>query len=127
MYNNWQIIHCVGSQKQHVATNSDINVHIKQNSIRNIALNIFRDIIDEYYDAISIIDKNIESGYYPVKWSSESYNLQSSHKLGKYLIKAGELVCYSVYFNPLANVNKCYTPSEKKNQVKTIVRLNTVI
>ena len=43
-YNNWNIIHCIDGIKQHESTNTDINVHIKLKSIKNIALNIGRDI-----------------------------------------------------------------------------------
>ena len=75
-----------------------------------IPLNIVRDISENYYDTISVIDKNSDSGYYLVKWTSESYTLQYSQKLGKYFIKIDELVCDAVYLNPLANFNKWYTP-----------------
>ena len=93
-------------------TISYINVHSKKNYIRNIALNIGSDIKYEDFGAISRIDKNIESGYYPVKWTSESYTLQSYKKLGNDVIKAGELLCDAVYLNPLANLNQWYTPYE---------------
>ena len=39
----------------------------------NIASNIGIDISDENYGTISTIDKNSESGYYLLKWTSESY------------------------------------------------------
>ena len=50
--------------------------------------------------------KNSESGHYLVKCKSESYNFQSCQNLGKYFIRAGELLCYAVYFNPLDNVKQ---------------------
>ena len=34
--------------------------------------------------------KNTENGYYLVKCTSDSYNLQSSHKIGRDVIKASE-------------------------------------
>ena len=89
-----------------------------QNDIRNIAFIFCRDISNKDYGTVSTIDKNSESGYYPVKWTSKSYNFKSSHKLGKYVIKAGELVCDSLYLNPLANFNQCYTPYLKKSRGK---------
>ena len=124
---NGLIIHCIDSLKLLEATNIDINVHIKQNYISNIALNIVRDIRDEDYGTIIIIDKNSESGYYLVKWTSDSYTLQSSHKLEKYGINTGGLVFDALYFNPVANVKHWYTPFEKENQVQPMVRFNTVI
>ena len=36
--------------KQHESTDTDINVHIKQNSIKNIALKIVKDISDNNYE-----------------------------------------------------------------------------
>ena len=41
---------------------SEIDVHIKKNDIRNIDLNICRDIRDYYYGEIFTIVKNEESG-----------------------------------------------------------------
>ena len=90
-----------------------MNGHINQNANRNIYLNIVRSISEKDYCAISTIDKNTEGGYYLVKWTSDSYNFQYSHKLGKYVIKDGELVCDAVYLNPLDNFNQRYTPHEK--------------
>ena len=37
-YKNWHIIHSIDSKKQNKSTKSDINVHIKQDDIRNISL-----------------------------------------------------------------------------------------
>ena len=85
------------------STNTDINVHIKQNFTSNIALNIRKDISDNNDGVISKIDKNAENEYYLVKWTSNSYTLQSSHMIGKYVIKAGELVCDTVYLNSFDN------------------------
>ena len=56
-YNNWQIIHCIESRKQHESEDTDINVHIKKNDIRDIALNILKDISDNNYGEVSTIDK----------------------------------------------------------------------
>ena len=39
-YNNGHIINCIDSKKQHEATSTDMSVHIRHNTIRNIALNI---------------------------------------------------------------------------------------
>ena len=47
-------------------------------------------------------------------WTSDSYTLHYIHKIGKYLIKDGELVYYELYFNPLTNLKQLYTPYEKK-------------
>ena len=69
---------------------------------------------NDYFCAISIIDRNEKSGYYIVKWTSESYNLQSSKKLGKYVINACNLVCDVVYLNPPANFKQQYNPYEDK-------------
>ena len=56
---------------------------------------------------------------YPlVKWKSNSYTLQSFHKIGRYVIKVGELVCNSVYFIPVDNIKQWYTSNEKKEQNK---------
>ena len=41
-YNNWWIINCIGSRKQHEETITEINVHIEQNAISNISLNIVK-------------------------------------------------------------------------------------
>ena len=43
------------------------------NAIRNIALNIGKDISDNDYGAISIIEKNAECGYYLVEFTRENY------------------------------------------------------
>ena len=51
-----------------------------------------------------------------VKWTSDSYTLQSFHKIGKDVIKSGELVCDTVYLNPLANFKQWYTPNNKKSR-----------
>ena len=108
-YNNWNIIHCIYSRKQTESTDTVINVHIKHNTISNIDLNIGKDISENDYGAISIIDKNAETGYYFVKWTSDSYTFQYSHKIGKYFIKAGWLVCDAVYFNLFDNLRQWYT------------------
>ena len=52
-YNNWKIIHCIDGRKQHESTNTDINAYIKKNFIRNIALNIGKDISDRNYGSVS--------------------------------------------------------------------------
>ena len=52
-YNNWKISHCIDCIKVLKSTNSNINVHIKQNSIKNISFNIFKGISDNYYEEIS--------------------------------------------------------------------------
>ena len=52
------MIHCIDNIKQHEATNTEININIKQNAVSNIALNFGIDIIDNYYGEISTIDKN---------------------------------------------------------------------
>ena len=49
--------------------------------IRNIDLNIGKDISDNNYREILTIDKNEENGYYLVKWISDSYNFNSYHKI----------------------------------------------
>ena len=78
-------------------------------------LNIGGDIGDKYYDTISNVSKYAESGYYLIKYTSESCHLYSSQKLGKYVIKAGELVYDAVYLNSLANFKWWYTPYENEN------------
>ena len=54
--------------------------------------------------------------YLLVKWKSNSYTLQSFHKIGRYVIKVAELVCNSVYFIPVDNIKQWYTSNEKKNK-----------
>ena len=105
MYKNWEIIDCIENKRQHESTDTDINVHIKKNAIRNISLNIFKDISVNDYGAISTIDKNAEN----VKWKSGSYTLQYSHKIARDVIKDGEFVCDVVYLNIFANFNQWYT------------------
>ena len=78
----------------------------------DIALNIYIGISDEYYGAISTIDKNSESVYYLVKWTIESYIFQLSQKLVKCIIKAVMVVCDAAFFNPLDIFKKWYTPYE---------------
>ena len=51
------IIYSIDSKKQHEATNHDINVHINQNAIINIDLNICKYISDKDYGAISTVEK----------------------------------------------------------------------
>ena len=103
----------IENKKQHKASNCDIKFHIKQNSISDIALNIVRYVSEKGQGEISEIDKNLESGFCFVKWTSDSYTLQSSNKLGKYVIKAGDLVFNAVYLNPLANFKSWYSNYEK--------------
>ena len=57
-YNNYLIIHFIDSKKQHEATNSDVNVHIKKHAIRYIAFKTFVDISDKGCGAIYTIDIN---------------------------------------------------------------------
>ena len=45
--------------------------------------------------------KNVKRGYYLVKWTSESYTLLYSKNPGNNIIKATELVCNELYFNPV--------------------------
>ena len=70
-------------------TDTDRNVYIKHNYIRNVALNIGKDRSDNYYGETSKIDKNAENGYYLVKWTSDSYTFQYSHMIGRDFIKDG--------------------------------------
>ena len=51
-YKNWRTIHYFESIKQLYSTDTDINVHIKQNSVRKISLNIGKDISDNDYGKI---------------------------------------------------------------------------
>ena len=92
-----------------------------------IALKIGITISDKDCGAISTIETNAESGYYPVKLTSESFTLQSSRKLVNGVFKAGELLCDAAYLNPLANFKQLYTPYQDENEIKTTVRLDTVI
>ena len=55
----------------------------------------------------------------------DSYTLQYYHKIGRDVIKAGELVCNAVYLKPLNNFNQWYTPHGGKWR-KTIFGLNNV-
>ena len=108
--NNWQTIYCIDSRKQHESTETDINVYIKQNAIKNIALNIRK-----YIKLTTIMKlfqklKNAENGYYIIEWTSDIYTFHYSHKIGRYVIKSGELVCDEVYFNQFANFKQFYTP-----------------
>ena len=89
-------------------------------------MNIGRDISDGDYDAISIIDFFLEGGYYLVKCKSENNNFQSCHKLGKYVINDGELVCDVVHLNQLADLKQRCNPYEKELRRK-IFKLNTAI
>ena len=74
-----------------------MNVQMKHNAISTIDLNIGKNIIDNNYGEISKIDKNAQNKYCIVKCTSDSYTLQSSHNIGKYFIKARDLVCYALY------------------------------
>ena len=60
-YNNWKTIHCIESRKQHESTDTEINiyinVHMKQNTTSNIALNIGRGISDKGYESILKTEK----------------------------------------------------------------------
>ena len=47
-YNNWQIIYYIASRKKK-STETDTNVHIKQNAINNIALNTEKYISNNDY------------------------------------------------------------------------------
>ena len=46
--------------------------------------------------------------------------------MGRYVIKAGDLVCDALYLIPFDNFKQWYKPYEK-NEGKTIVMLNTFI
>ena len=50
------------------------------------------------------------NGYYPVKWTSDSYTLNFSNKIVRDVIKSGELICDALYLNTFANFKKWYTP-----------------
>ena len=107
-YNNWKIIHCVESRKEHKSSDTDINVFIKHNSIRNIDLNIGKYISEKNYESFSAMDKNTGNGYYIVKRTIDSYTMRSSHKIGRDVIKSGELMCDAVYLKPFANFSQWY-------------------
>ena len=62
----------------------------RHNAICKIDLNLGKYIIDNDYETISTIYKKSENRYYLVKWTSDSYIFQSSHKIGRYIIKDGE-------------------------------------
>ena len=47
--------------------------------------------------------------------------------MGKYVITAGELVCDSLYLNPLASFKKWNNTYEDENEGQKIIRLNNVI
>ena len=53
-------------------------------------MNIGSDISDKYCGAVSSIDKNAGSGYYLVKWKSNSYTFHYSNKLGNDVINVSE-------------------------------------
>ena len=57
-----------------------------------------------------------QNRYNIVKWTSDSYNFQYSHKIGRYVIKADELVCDVVYLNPFHNFKQWYTTYEKMKE-----------
>ena len=53
-------IFCIDSKKTHKATNYDINVHIEQSDIKNMYLNIGRDVSDKDYGSIYTIENKIK-------------------------------------------------------------------
>ena len=55
---------------------------------------------------------------YLAKWKIDGYTLQYSHKIERYVIKSGQLVCDAVYLNPFANFNQWYKPYEKNEEKK---------
>ena len=55
-FKKWKIIHCIPSRKEK-SSDTDINFHIKQHSIRNVALQIGKNISDNDYGEISKIEK----------------------------------------------------------------------
>ena len=57
-----------------------------------------------------------ERRYYLVKCKSDSYTLQFSHNIIKYVINSGELVFDTVYLNPLDNSKKSYNTCDNENQ-----------
>ena len=57
--------------------------------------------------------------YSLVKWTSNSYTLWYSHKIGVVVIKVGELVCDAVYFIPVANIKQCYNIIEIKETISS--------
>ena len=103
---------------QKLSNYTDINAHLKQNSISNVALNIGRYISEKYYGAILKTDKNVENGYYLVKWTSDSYILQFYHKIERDIIKDGGFVCGVLYLNTFANFKQWYIYYGKKNEGK---------
>ena len=58
--------------------------------------------------------------HFIIIWRSDSYTLQSYHKIRKYVIRAGELVCDELYLNTLSNFNQWYTTYENKIQDKKL-------
>ena len=58
---------------------------------------------DTDFWAISSTENYSEKGYYLVKWASDSYTFQSSHKILVDVIKAGYLLCDTLYLIPFSN------------------------
>ena len=69
-------------------------------------------------DQFQQLTKNAENLYYLLKQTSDSYTLQSSHKIGIYVIKSGELVFDAVYLNLFVNYKRWYIPYEKNEGKK---------
>ena len=87
-------MHCIDIIKQHETTNTNININIKQNSIRKNASNIDRYISENDYGEMYTIERIENVNIIFFNWTSDSYTLHYIHKIGKYLIKDGELVYY---------------------------------
>ena len=98
--------------------------------MRGVETRMSKKILVTIFDATRIDDESTD-GYYIVQWTSESYTLQEDKEERGYIqlviVYAGEIVCDTLFFNPVSNAKYWLTSMNNKRDGDTTVRLKQVL
>ena len=110
--------------------NTDKNDEVFGTILRGVETRMSKKILVTIFDATRIDDESTD-GYYIVQWTSESYTLQEDKEERGYIqlviVYAGEIVCDTLFFNPVSNAKYWLTSMNNKRDGDTTVRLKQVL